>query len=307
MSESGKKTTTVISCTTFETIKVSDPIVYYEADRAHIIYMSKEGDERKGFFEGLVDDIVNQVRSKRDVEIITHNAVVYRYSDMLRLVNSIIKSEREEFGRFVDIYVNISSGSSEYAAAAMCACMMDPHAIPFTVRVKEHNVPVEKYRELIGEGAPFGDAKSVYTPRMVETFSIQPPQEELVKYLAFIASLEDKAYTNTSVMKLMEKAGLWKYNDDGKGKNSGSMQFRRTVLEPLEENGWIEKPTKNRWDITVSGKAILDIFCDEEDMRSYREIIESMKDLRYSMCRSMCCCMDLPFDEDEGAEDPPVE
>ena len=48
MSESGKKTTTVISCTTFETIKVSDPIVFYEADRAHIIYMSR--DNGKGGF-----------------------------------------------------------------------------------------------------------------------------------------------------------------------------------------------------------------------------------------------------------------
>ena len=299
MSESGKKTTTVISCTTFETIKVSDPIVYYEADRAHIIYMSKDGDDRKSFYDGLVDDIRKQVEAKRGTEIITHNSVVYRYSDMLRTVNTIIRDEREKFGRFVDIYVNISSGSSEYAAAAMCACMMNPGTIPFTVRVREHNVPVEKYRELIEPGASFGDAKSVCTPRMVETFSIEPPQEDMVKYLAFIASLDSRSYTNVSIMRMMDEADLWKYKGEDKGKNSASMQFRRTVLEPLQEKGWIEKVSKNRWVITPSGRAILDIFCDEDDIRTYREIVESLREIRYSMCRSVCDCMEIPFEEDE--------
>ena len=301
MSESGKKTTTVISCTTFETIKVSDPVVFYEADRSHIIYMSRDGDDRKDFYDGLVKDIEEQILSRRDTKIFLHNSVVYRYGEMLRLVNDIIRQEREEFGNFVDIYVNISSGSSEYAAAAMCACMMNPGTIPFTVRVKEHNVPIDKFRELIEEGAPFGDAKSVYRPRMVETFSIDPPPEEFVKYLAFFASIDGEPYTNVSIMNMMGEAGVWRYDpgEGGKAKQAAAMQFRRNVLEPLIDRGWIEGGrTKNRWNVTASGHAILDIFCDPEEIRSYAEIVESMRRVRYSICRSVCDMMEIPFREE---------
>lgn len=300
-SDSGKKTATVIACTTFETIKVSDPIIFYEADRAHIIYMSKNGDDRREFYEGLVEEIKNQILSRRDVEIFTHNSVVYRYSDMLRKVNDIIKSEREQFGKFVDIYVNISSGSSEYAAAAMCACMMNPDTIPFTVRVKDHNISLDKYRELIEDGFPFGDARTVYSPKMVETFSIDPPQEDMVRYLAFFALIEDKPHTNISIIRMMDEANVWKYDskEETKSKQSVSNAFRRNVVEPLVEKGWLVKGrTKNSWEITTSGKVILDIFCDEEEIRTYKEIIESMRSVRYSMCRSVCDAMDIPFDEE---------
>ena len=186
MSESGKKTTTVISCTTFETIKVSDPIVFYEADRAHIIYMSRDNG-KGGFYEDLVKDIKEQILAKREVEIIPHNSVVHRYSEMLRVVSEIIRDERERYGRFVDIYVNISSGSAEYAAAAMTACMMNPDTIPFTVRVKEHNITLEKFRELIeangtvNESEEIGIRKLAYrvaddkTGNMNRTWTFSPP------------------------------------------------------------------------------------------------------------------------------------
>ena len=300
MSDSGKKTTTVISCTTFETVKVSDPVVFYEADRAHIIYMSRENDDRREFYEGLVSEIKEQIISRRNAEIIEYNSVVYRYSDMLRTVNGIIRDEREKFGRFVDIYVNISSGSAEYAAAAMCACMMNPGTIPFTVRVKEHNVPIEKYRSLIPEGSPFGDAKEVYSPRMVETFNIEPPSEDLVRYLAFFASIEGEAHTNVSIIRMMSQAGVWRYDpkEEVRSKQGISNAFRRNVVEPLTDRGWLEKGiSKNRWSITLSGRAILDIFCDEEEIRSYREIIDSMRELRDSFKMSVCESLNLREDE----------
>ena len=46
MSATGKRITSVISCTTMETVRVSEPALYYEADRLHIIYMSDGKSER---------------------------------------------------------------------------------------------------------------------------------------------------------------------------------------------------------------------------------------------------------------------
>ena len=290
MSDSGKKITTVISCTTFDTVKVSDPIIFYEADRAHIIYAEDDGD-RTSLGRELIDDIERRVDSDKDTEFITHASSVFSYNIMLKEINNIIKQEREEFGRFVDIYVNISSGSQEYAAAAMTACMMNPGVIPFTVRTKEYNFSVEDHRRLIGEGAPFGDSKSVYGPKMVETFSIDPPQEDMVRQLAFFASVEGSPYTMASMISLMENLGIWRYNSrDGndKGKNASVMQFRRTVLEPLVQRGWIANGrTKNRWVITESGRAILNVFCDEDDIETFRRLREEKEHIMY-------CCASMP-------------
>lgn len=121
----------------FETVKVSDPFVFLEADRAHNIYMSKEDDDRKGVYEGLVEETGTRSFRGDDAEIFAHNSVVYRYSDMLRKVNDIFRSVREQFGRFVDFYVNISFGSSEYATASMCHSLCDAIDIPFD---EEHHL-----------------------------------------------------------------------------------------------------------------------------------------------------------------------
>ena len=295
MSETGKRITTVISCTTMETVRVSDPALFYEADRLHIIYMAEKG-PKKDYYESVVDEIENTINKKRDVKVIRHNSTVYRFSVMLRLINDIIKHEKDEFGEFVDIYVNLSSGTSEYAAAAMCACMMNAGVIPFTVKVTEHNIPLERFRELIGEDAPFGDAKAVDKPKMVETFNLESPKEELISYLAFFASIENEPHTNTSIARMMAEADVWRYSSkDGKekAKQASAMQFRRTVLEPLLEKGWVMKgSTPNRWIITPSGRAILDIFCDEEEIRSYREIVDSMRMYRTRVCNSMKLMLD---------------
>ncbi len=90
--------------------------------------------------------------------------------------------------------------------------MMNPGTITFTVRVREHNVSLDKYRELIEDGLPFGDAGSAYPPKMVETFNIDPPQEDTVRYLAFFASIEDKSHSNISIIRMMDEANVWKYN-----------------------------------------------------------------------------------------------
>ena len=289
MSDTGKRVTTVISCTTVETVRVSDPALFYEADRLHIIYMSEDGSEKQLFYGALVDEIEKNVRSKRDVEVIRHNDTVYRFNSMLRLVNDIIKAEIEEFGRFVDIYVNISSGTSEYAAAAMCACMMNRGCIPFTVAVKERTIPFEKYREMISEdGHPIGNTKSVFDPKMIETFNIEPPDEDLVKYLMFFDSLGGRPYTTASIIRLLEANRIWRHDPKNNAqRNAVTMKYRRDVLMPLLDKGWIRNIPKNRWEVTPAGRVILDIFTDEDEKIEIKDLILDYAEHRSKMCMSM--------------------
>lgn len=299
MSGSGKHVTVVISCTTTETVRVSRPALYYEADRLHVIYMASKEPEKEGYYESLVDEIERQVRSGRDMEVVRHDAVVYRFNGMLHLIDGIIKEERERDAP-TDVYVNISSGTPEYAAAAMCACMMNEGCTPFSVAVKEHSIPFKKFAELTSAGGrPVGDAAEVSDPRAIETFNIDPPDRDLVTYLLFFDSLDGRAYTTTAIMNMLGEYGIWKYvptKTRNPGRNAASVQYRRTVLSPLVDRGWLENgPTKNRWRVTRAGKAVLDIFTDEDERRSVAEMIRD-----YSEVRS---CMMMAFREEEPDDD----
>ncbi len=232
--------------------------------------------------------------------MIRHNGTVFRFGSMLRIVNDIIKQEKQEFGEFVDIYVNISSGTSEFAAAAMCASMMNKGCIAFSVAVKDHTVPFDRFLEMYSvDGHPVGDALTVHDPRMIETFNFEPPDEDLVRYLLFFDSIGGRAYTKGNLLKLMEAADLWKYTPTktkNPGRNAATQQFNREVLFSLIENGWLRNGgSKNRWEVTPVGRAILDIFTDEDDRIPVPLLIEEYAKDRMCMCEAL----NLPEEPDE--------
>ena len=292
----GKRTRTVIACTTMETVRVSEPAIFYEADRLHIVYMAVDGSDKKDYYESVVNEIEKAVNEKRDVKVIRHNSTVYKFSIMLRLINDMIKQEKEEFGEFVDIYVNISSGTSEFAAAAMCACMMNRGCIPFSVAVKDHTILFDKFLEMAShEGHPVGDALTVHNPRMIETFNFEPPDEELIRYLLFFDSLRGRPYTKSNLIRLAETNDVWVYSPTktkNPGRNAATQQFNREVMFPLIDKGWLRNgSSKNRWIVTPSGRAILDIFTDEDDRIPIRDLIDS-----YTVGHE---CMSMAFRNDE--------
>ena len=292
----GKRTRTVIACTTMETVRVSEPAIFYEADRLHIVYMAVDGSDKKDYYESVVNEIEKAVNKKRDVKVIRHNSTVYKFSIMLRLINDMIKQEKEEFGEFVDIYVNISSGTSEFAAAAMCACMMNRGCIPFSVAVKDHTILFDKFLEMAShEGHPVGDALTVHNPRMIETFNFEPPDEELIRYLLFFDSLRGRPYTKSNLIRLAETNDVWVYSPTktkNPGRNAATQQFNRDVMFPLIDKGWLRNgSSKNRWIVTPSGRAILDIFTDEDDRIPIRDLIET-----YTVGHE---CMSMAFRNDE--------
>ncbi|MBQ3736543.1 MAG: hypothetical protein II855_06375 [Candidatus Methanomethylophilaceae archaeon] len=295
-SESGKRTTVMIACTTNETVRVSDPAVYYETDVLHLIY-HRGTDARAALYGSLVDEIKRRISEKRDTEIVLHDETVYRYNVMLRTVNDIIRSVRDEYGEFADIFVNISSGTPEYIAAAMCACMMNQGAVPFTVSVKEHTIPPEEYMRMTSvDGRIVGDAKSVNTPKMVETFAIDRPDEDLVRYLSFFSRLGDRPCTPSTLVDLLSSAEVWVYTPSrtsNPGRNSAWVACKRAVIDPLVAKGWLRPGrTKNRWQVTPTGRMVLDVFCDEDDDRDLMEVYETIRVSR----ENICCCMAAPRD-----------
>lgn len=258
----GLKKRVMIACVTFETTKITDPVMYYEANKLHLIHYQRPGPKSEiyGSFYNRVVEIVEGCG--RDVEIVEHNEKVYDFSTMLRTVLAIIQAENSaEYG--CDIYVNISSGTSEYAAASAIASMMVPGTIPFTVRTDEFTVSSDKIEETyFVDGKPVGLTKTTRGNEAIPCYSIHMPEENLVRGLRLLDRMDGKPTSGKMVRKLQEN-GLWfRRTEEGVNKRqSEAVYYQRDYVNKWLNYGWIEKNRNTGWyQVTDSGRIILNTF-----------------------------------------------
>ena len=167
---SGRKDRVVISCVTFEVAKVVDPIEYYEATRVHLLSTSKDGDIYREFLDEVCSRITAYSKRTQIVKHISqkdengnYDFTVYDFQSVMRELLCIIQDEIEEHGENnVEIFVNISAGTSEYSAASLIASMMyHDCTLPFTVSTDEYSVSGDMVRKVFFDGdTPVGQAKS---------------------------------------------------------------------------------------------------------------------------------------------------
>jgi hypothetical protein len=223
----------VISCITFDTVKITDPIIHYDATKAYLVhYCDKGSDDKKTFYNELYDTVleildehydtnslefnveecryeespikndtvfIDNVSKKlvKELTVVDVNEVVYDFNVMLKTMFSIMNFER----RFDEdsknpIYVNISAGSSEFSAAALMASMMFDNVEVFSVHTEEHMIDdVKKYYD---ENERFvGLAKSVREPIPITNFTIPRPDKRLILSLKVYFDLGCPSATET--------------------------------------------------------------------------------------------------------------
>ena len=246
----------MVACVTFETSKVVEPALYYEINKAHIIHYVKDPTSENGMiYDSFCQRVCELLReeSPREVEVVIHNERVSDFSVMLRTVLSIIQSENDsEEG--CEIYVNISAGSPEYSSAATVASMMVPGTIPFSVGTQEYTVPTERIKDVyFVDGMPVGLTKSTYPPRTMPIYTINIPEEHLVR---------------GRMVQALKDAGLW-YRDtesDDPDRKSNQRQteavyYQRDFITKWSRNGWIRKDElRNRYLLTEDGINIINTF-----------------------------------------------
>ena len=212
--------------------------------------------------------------SPRPVDIIEHIERVTDFSLMLKVVLDIIQDEHRkasESGEDCEVYVNISSGGSEYAAAAAIASMMVPGTIPFSVGTKEYTVDAEGIRKnyFIGD-KPVGLTKSTYDPRQLPSYSIQIPEEPLVRGLRILNQRNESKLSVTSgkMIAALKEAGIWHRDTDTSDPNRKSTQrqteavyYQRDFIWKWQERGWIEKDSfGSKYVLTNEGRNIIATF-----------------------------------------------
>ena len=270
---SGRKKRIMVACVTFETSKVVEPALYYEINKAHIIHYVKDPDSESGkIYDSFRRRVCERLESEspREVEIVEYNERVSDFSVMLRTVLSIIQMENSgEEG--CEIYVNISSGSPEYAAAATVASMMVPGTIPFSVNTKEYTVSTDRIRDVyFVDDQPVGMTKTTYPPRTMPIYAINIPEEHLVRGLRILGHRNEAKLSVTSgrMVEALKEAGLW-YRDtesddpDRKAnqRQTEAVYYQRDFISKWLKNGWIVKDDlRNRYILTESGTTVIGTF-----------------------------------------------
>ena len=274
---SGRKKRIMVACVTFETSKVVEPALYYEVNKVHIIHYVKDPASESG---KVYDSFCNRVKelleneSPLPIEIVDHNERVSDFSTMLRTVLSIIQEENSSEGG-CEIYVNISAGSPEYAAASAIASMMVPGTIPFSVGSKEYTVPTERIPEVYYlDGKPVGLTKSTYDPRTLPSYVIEMPEEHLVRGLRILSQRNDAGDSVTSgkMVAALKEAGLWYRDTESRGKDIKSNQrqteavyYQRDFISKWVKFGWAEKDERrSRYVLTDEGRNIIGTFYTDE-------------------------------------------
>lgn len=278
---SGRKDRVVISCVTFDVAKVVEPVEYYEATRVHLLNTSKEGD----IYREFLDEVCRRIEAvSKKTQIVRHitsetedggyDFIVFEFSSVMREILCIIENElksHEENG--VEIFVNISAGTSEYSAASLIASMMYPDStIPFTVSNEEYTVPMSKVREVYYEnGVPVGLVKKTKQPRALSTYRIDMPDREKVLALDVMREQIDAGDScAATMMGRLRKEGLFEEYDvkeyNHKPEQKDIMKYQRNYIDFWLDNGWIEKQSKRRYKITELGNEILSVFG-----KSYRQ------------------------------------
>ncbi|MDO5861209.1 MAG: DUF6293 family protein [Thermoplasmata archaeon] len=269
---SGRKKRIMIACVTFETAKVTEPAVFYEINKVHIIHYVKDPQSDSGRIYGEFYDRVVELLdrdSPLDVEVVRHNERVSDFSTMLRTVLNIIQTEHGEGD--CEIYVNISSGSPEYAAASAIAAMMVPGTIPFSVGTERYTVSNEAIREqYYVDGKPVGLTAKTYPPRTLPSYVIEMPEEHLVKGLRILHRRNEANLLVTSgkMVEALKEAGLWYRATDEvpEGRKSSQRQteavyYQRDFIAKWVRNGWAKRDElHNRYVLTDEGQIIISTF-----------------------------------------------
>lgn len=273
---SSRKYRIIVSCVTFETTKVVQPIKHYGANKTHLIYYVKdESNPAYSVYSEFLQEVKRQLIEDvglDDDAIIVHCLPVYSFKHMMREVYRILRDESEHYGDEAEILVNVSSGTSEYTAAATIASMMVPGVMPFTVSTREFLIPTEMIRDIYYEqGRPVGMSKTVYSPTALQKYPMEPPPEDLVKGLKVFhdRALGGLPISHVWMIRALIEEGVWRDGgeaqipDGGMKKISVSqsmkMYYIRHYLNKWCERGWMEKD-ETRHRLTDAGRNIIEMF-----------------------------------------------
>ncbi|MFO8050887.1 MAG: DUF6293 family protein [Thermoplasmatota archaeon] len=245
----------VISCVTFETVKIVKPVMHFQADLVYLLHHNN----MKQPYTDFLDEVVKQLKEK-GIEYKTVEVDLFHFEPLMRTLIGIMDKEKEKGNH---IFVNMEAGTSIYSAASLIASMMKD-AITFNVGTKVFQVrdPAVYY----DNDRPVGLAKDVKEPFILPRYRIKEPNREQVRALSIWKEVLESFGTRQTrrVIRRLEEEGLMKDTTDDRGKvtHGANMKFRRKYLKHWLGQGWVSSEGSSNYHLTDNGMMVLDIFGD---------------------------------------------
>jgi hypothetical protein len=253
------------ACVTFETVKVTSPIAYMgKVDRVYLLhYIRSDEMGVENIYGSFYQEVVRQLREEQGIEDIRPIRVkVYRFPDVLQEMVKMLSTERDEGNT---VYVNISAGPNEYAAAAAIASMMVDNARPFTVGTEDFQVPEEDLTIYFEGDTPVGMSKKVFDPRDLPCFHIDMPEEDVVRGLRVLKDRLEKGHRTSyaAMIGALKEKGCWERppEEDSRGvTQSEKMYYSRHFIHEWMENKWVGRDRRGRLELTDDGRTVTEVF-----------------------------------------------
>jgi hypothetical protein len=242
----------VISCVTFETVKIVEPSIYFRADKVYLIH---KADVKP--YDLFLDEVIRQFK-KEGISVETIREDIFHFQPLMKRLISIIREEKKNGN---NVYVNIGAGSTMFIATALIASMMEG-CITFNVGTEEYTV--KDYEVYFEDGRPVGLTRKIHDPFPLPDFRLERPDPDLVDTLRiWIDFTSSKGFRKTKdLVRLLEDKGYMGnvLDENNRVKHGSVMEFRRVYLDRWLKNGWIRKEGRGRYSLTDQGKMITEIF-----------------------------------------------
>ncbi len=253
------------ACVTFETVKVTSPIAYMgKVDRVYLLhYIQSDAMGVENIYGSFYQEVVRQLREEQGISDIRPIWVkVYRFPDVLQKMVEILSTERDEGNT---VYVNISAGPNEYAAAAAIASMMVENARPFTVGTEVYQVPEEDLTIYFEGNAPVGMSKKVFDPRDLPCFHIDMPEQDVVRGLRVLGTRLEKGHRTSyaAMIGALKDEGCWERppEEDARGVTQAEkMYYSRHFIREWTEKDWVVRDRRGRLELTDDGRTVTKVF-----------------------------------------------
>lgn len=288
----------MVACVTTEVTKITQPARDTEVDRIHLLNYVKESQsdnpeslDREAFYGAIYAEVKREL-GEFVAEIEEHQGITtYNFDECFHAIYDILYEEKR---RGSDIYVNISGGSPEYAAAASIASMMVDGVKLFSVGAKASGNTINFKKQLeqsYHDGKLVGTAFDVHKPFHIISFPLKTPDEDLLRALKVFNSIPVGGRSNVNVIRKLIAYQLWRFAQDEVGSGTsveyegadGKLQqdakreeyekrqrkeavlYQRGYIDKWKKEGWIEKSKLNgkRYELTDTGKRYMEIFCSD--------------------------------------------
>lgn len=263
---SGKRQSVLVFCASLFDGLYLPSICHYDPDEVYA-------------FIGTGDDVFSSISrrvyesSRRDIpcrKVTECRLDIHDYEAVLSAMMDIKGDLAHRFGDDLDLYVDISSGTNVFAAAAMFASMVPKRAVAYRVDIDDPGIGEDDALDLV---LKMGRGFEASEPVRMTSMQNKEPDDDLIAFLRILDGiLKETKYPKYSVLiQRLKDSDSWSY--DPHRKSGGG----RTPLDVKEErylkrhyidcamgNGWVEKPTPNRLVITEAGRAYLSVYGGDE-------------------------------------------